>query len=158
MTLQLSPYSQEHLPHIVRNLREVDKYEAHKLCRRSAYRAIKESLDNSYKVITVIIDGTPVGLLGGLSPHGPVGTGVVWFTGTNETFKHKVQFLKQFIKAIGQLFDFHDELYNYIRKDNDNAYRFALRLKKIWPDDIEILDIGRIIKITIHSSIASKEK
>jgi len=103
---------------IARNMREADRIEVKASSGLSPYESLKHSCEKSNFNVVVIVDDTPIAVLGLAVISALTGLGTPWLLSSEEALKHKREFFKLSPPIIQEMLNICPKLYNYVHAEN----------------------------------------
>lgn len=125
-----------HIGRIARRMRDIDRIECEAM-GHSPKMALREGLFNSTKVWTALVDGKPEAMFGLVVNSALTGTGVPWFLGTDEVYKHGKALLLWGPAFVSIIRDSSPRAANLVSADNFKAIRLFGKWGFVVHDDLQ---------------------
>lgn len=126
-TVEIVPARITHIGPIATRMRTIDCLECEAM-GHSAKKALRDGLAHSDKVWTALVDGRPEAMFGVVVSSAIDRTGIPWFLGTDEVYRHGRDLVRLGPYFIRQCVDSSRNLSNLVSVYNIKA----LRLLKCW--------------------------
>ena len=122
--IEYLPVSNEHVSHLVSNMRELDQKELIATVNWSFERILTHSVKTSVRSASVVIDGELVCIMGVTVKSMLGGEGCPWLIGTNKLNKHKKALVSESVRLLPEVMGGFERLENFVHSENKPAIRY----------------------------------
>ena len=140
----------DHIQPIAKNMRMEDRAEIKRFNpRMTSIRSLNQCFEKSLVGWTVLKDGVPIAMFGACEPYCMAEEGIIFLLGTDEVKKHAREFILCSKTYISKMLESFKCLSNRIDGNNQLAVRFAKKLLKLMPNNVNLKkgDLGLDIEI-----------